>query len=74
MILVFLLKYALRLTVLRSLIIVAFLMIAAADVLLRRHEQYLSSNKECLTPAVEVCQGGKAHGFQEVTVSGTIIC
>lgn len=51
-----------------------FLMIAAADVLLRRHEQHLSSNKECLTPAVEVCQGGKAHGFQEVTVSGTIIC
>lgn len=45
-------------------------MVAAADVLLRRHEQYLSSNKECLTPAVEVCQGGKAHGFQEVTVSG----
>ena len=45
-------------------------MVAAADVLLRRHEQYLSSNKECLTPAVKVCQGGKAHGFQEVTVSG----
>ena len=43
------------------------------NMLLSRHSEYLTNNKECMTPAMKICRSGKAHGFEEVTAPGIML-
>ena len=50
-----------------------YLYLVQGNVLLSRHSEYLTNNKECMTPAMKICKSGKAHGFVEVTAPGIML-
>lgn len=46
---------------------------AQENMFLSRHSEYLTNNKECMTPAMKICKSKKAHAFEEVTAPGIML-